>query len=414
MAWRVYMLRSICFRSKTPFLFLAIALFLTFTAPASGVSHYAHSFSAAPQNRSSSALQPPPTISAPPPLASQQRTQTSVQNNRHDLNQLTPPRQSSQQASSHQGYQYSHSHAPISPPAPAPSSNYQYMPINNYNYYTGLPERKIEDFSPYFTNVHGYHGLFKTESALLPDPSTWNFGLHLKYDNYRYLNGKKNVVKGYQQFVPLHILYTGKRLFAGVTVPFQKWKVERDGISDYVTHSHLHDPTAKVGYQVWRSLDENHALTLHAEGRFSTNNYHQPLFDMSGKTKDDVRIGPAGATRGSWLQLGAAYSGDISERWVGHLNMALAKNSRDKIKKAIIRCGADYRVSRNFALASELIGESYEMNQDADGTNIDMILGFIFFNDRWQGNLGVDISLKRKWGYGHNFGVITGLQHRWY
>lgn len=274
-------------------------------------------------------------------------------------------------------------------------------------------ELKPTNFSPYFANFNGYHGLFEVESALLPYLPTWHFGLHYRYEKYQYFNGEKNVIEGTEHMVPLHLAYTGKKLFAGVTVPFQNWEVSRSGIANDVTLSGLHDPSLKVGYQVWKNLEGTHAVTLHTEGKFSTDNHHQPLADMSGKTRIGSRIGPAEATRGSWGQVGAAYSGVMNDRWASHLNLALANNSTDSITKMIIRGGMDYRVNNNFTIASEINSTSYDMDNATSGTNVDMMLGFILFNDRWQGSVAFDMALQKDWGYAHDFGVVFGLNHRW-
>ena len=277
-----------------------------------------------------------------------------------------------------------------------------------------IPDQlKPTDFTPYFTTQNGYHGLFNVESALLPYISTWNFGLHMKYEKYQYLNGEKSIIEGSETMLPLHLNYAGKKMFAGVTVPFQTWEVKRSGGNDSVSLSGLHDPSVKLGYQVWKNLEGEHAVTLHAEGKFSGGNYHQPLAAMTGKSTTGVRVGPAEATRGAWVELGGAYTGKMSEKWNSHLNLALANDAEDGLSKFILRAGSDYRVNRNFAIVGELNSASYEMDNGPEGTNVDLVLGFMLFNDSWQGSIGFPISVQQDWGYSHDYGVIFGLNHRW-
>lgn len=277
-----------------------------------------------------------------------------------------------------------------------------------------IPDQlKPTDFTPYFTNMNGYHGLFEVESALLPYISTWNFGLHYRYEKYQYLNGKKNIIEGTESMVPLHLSYAGKKLFAGLTVPFQSWEVKQSGGGQTVSLSGLHDPSLKLGYQVWKNMDGDHAVTLHAEGKFPGGNYHQPLTTMTGKSKVGVRVGPAEATRGAWVEVGGAYSGRMNEKWASHINLALANDSEDSLTRFIIRSGMDYRVNRNFAIVGEVNSTSYEMDNGPAGTNVDLLLGFMLFNDSWQGSIGFPISVQHDWGYSHDFGVVFGLNHRW-
>ncbi|MFZ5953157.1 MAG: LysM peptidoglycan-binding domain-containing protein [Candidatus Rifleibacteriota bacterium] len=306
--------------------------------------------------------------------------------------------------------------APVPGPAPAPGAP---VAISTHELYRDeryrIPdELKPTNFSPYFTNLNGYHGLFETESALLPYISTWNFGLHYRYEKIQYLNGQKNFVEGNESYIPLHLNYAGKKLFVGLTVPFQNWEVKRSGgNSNTVSLSGLHDPSLKVGYQVWKNLEGTHAVTLHAEGKFPGDNYHQPLWDFSGKSNVGVRVGPAEATRGAWVEVGGAYSGVMNDKWTSHLNLALANDSEDSISKYIFRAGMDYRVNQNFSIVGELNSNSYEMDNGTDDTNVDMVVGFVLFNDSWQGSLGFPIALEKDWGFYHDFGVVFGLHHRW-
>lgn len=275
-------------------------------------------------------------------------------------------------------------------------------------------ELKPTDFSPYFTNMNGYHGLFETESALLPYIPTWHFGLHYRYEKYQYLNGQKSIIEGNESMIPLHLAYTGKKLFAALNIPFQSWEVKRSGgVGNTVSLSGMHDPSLKIGYQVWKNLEGTHAVTLHAEGKFPGDNYHQPLANMTGKSNVGVRVGPAEATRGAWVEVGGAYSGVMNDKWSSHMNLALANDSEDSITKFIMRCGMDYRVNHNFSIVGEINSNSYEMDNGPDNTNVDLLLGFLLFNDQWQGSIGFPIALQKDWGYSHDFGVVFGLNHRW-
>lgn len=323
--------------------------------------------------------------------------------------------------------------APVPPPTPAPGNP---VAISTRELYREerfrIPdELKPTDFTPYFVNLNGYHGLFETECALLPYLSTWNFGVQMKYENYRYLNGEKDIDESYELIVPVHLTYAGKKFFAGLTIPFQNWEV-KDGVNT-ADLSGLQDPSLKLGYQVWKNLDGDHAVTVHAEGRFPGGNYNRPQLEIStadGDTKTGSVLGPTGASRGAEVQVGAAYSGRLNDRWASHLNMALANNPEDTLTKFILRGGIDYRVNRNFAIVGELNSVSYDIdnddqdiyssapavgkfNNETSGTNVDMVIGFTLFNDNWQGNLAFPIALQKEFGYGHDFGVIFGVNHRW-
>ena len=326
---------------------------------------------------------------------------------------------------------------PVPGPAPAPG-----MPVavSSRDLYREerfrIPdELKPTDFTPYFVNLNGYHGLFEVESALLPYISTWNFGLQLKYENYQFLNGEKDIIEeSSEMIIPIHLTYAGKKFFIGMTIPFQSWTVE-DGVNK-AKLSGLQDPSLKLGYQVWKNLEGDHAVTVHAEGRFPGGNYNRPAGEepgvvLSADTKDRTILGPTGASRGAEVQVGAAYSGRLNEKWASHINMALANNPEDSLTKLILRGGMDYRVNRNFALIGELNSISYDIDNDnqmiysktpatalpinnkTSGTNVDLVLGFTLFNDSWQGNLAFPVALQKEFGYGHDFGVIFGVNHRW-
>ena len=127
-------------------------------------------------------------------------------------------------------------------------------------------------------------------------------------------------------------------------------------------------------------------------------------------------MGPAGATNGSWVEVGGAYSGVLNDKWNSHLNFGIANNSSDDITKFIIRGGTDYRVTHNFSLVGELEIDSYEAPTNIygpDGTNAELTLGMTFFNDSWQGNIGFPINVKQDWGTQSSFGVIASVNHRW-
>jgi LysM repeat protein len=305
--------------------------------------------------------------------------------------------------------------APVPGPAVAPAAPVAVGTRELYREerYRIPDELKPTDFSPYFMNLNGYHGLFEVESALLPYIPTWHIGFHYRYEKYQYLNGDKNVIEGSEGYMPLHIGYTGKKMFAGLTVPFQNWEVKRSGGGNSVDLSGVHDPSLKVGYQVWKNLEGTHAVTMHVEGRFPGDNYHQPLANMTGRSRTGVRIGPAGATRGSWVEFGGAYSGKMDDKWNTHINMAYANNSEDSITKFTLRAGLDYRVNHNFALVSEINSESYEMDNGPDASNSNLLLGFKFFNDKWEGNVGFPMALESDFNYASDFGVIFGVNHRW-
>ncbi len=277
-------------------------------------------------------------------------------------------------------------------------------------------ELKPIDFDPYFTNINGYRGLFNVESALVPYLPTWNVGFSFKYEDLKYLGGDKNIIDGYRTYSNLHLNYTGHKFFAGVTVPFQTWeeKLVAGGATSKLDG--MHDPSVKVGYQVWKNFEGTHSVTFHLEGKFAGGNYHSAILGTGLKTKINSRIGPAGATNGSWVEAGGAYSGVLDDKWTTHLNVAVANDSTDDITKFILRGGADYRVNRNFSLVGEVEFDSYEAPTNIfgpDGTNAELTLGMVFFNDSWQANIGFPMTVKQDWGTQSSFGVIASLNHRW-
>ncbi|MBF0546282.1 MAG: LysM peptidoglycan-binding domain-containing protein [Candidatus Riflebacteria bacterium] len=300
--------------------------------------------------------------------------------------------------------------APNAAPSPMLSSS---SPYNETR--VQLPdELKPTEFTPYFTNSNGSYGMFNTEAAFYPFVRTWSAGFHLAYEKYTYLNGVEKVIDGRQWVMPFNLTYVAKKLMVGLSIPFQDWAVTRAGyITPTVTLTGMGDPELKIGYQIWKNLEGTHAVTLHVMGRFPGDNYHQPFNDMSGKTRVGVRVGPTGATRGGWAELGGAYSGKLSDRWTSHLNLAIANDSEDSLTKYVARTALDYRVNHNFSLVVELNSETYEMQNGPDGGNVDFLLGMILFNERWQGQLGFPMALQKDWGYGHNFGVNLAVNHKW-
>lgn len=374
-------------------------------------SEYAQSFDANGQNIAPagtvSSYEPPPMVPPPPsfaaPAAAEMPLTPPVPNMPQAMEPPPPPPYMSTGA------------VPPAPMMAAPQAG----PETNTTLYREekyrIPdELKPTDYSPYFANLRGYHGLIETESALIPYIKTWHIGLGFRYDKYKYLNGKDNIIDGRQWVMPLNLLYTGRKLMAGVSIPFQSWEVTRTGGAfPTVSLSGNHDPELKVGYQVWKNYEGNHAVLMHVAGKFSSDGYHQPLIDLSGKSRVGVKIGPANATRGSWVEFGGAYSGRISERWASHVNLALANDSDDSLTRYIYRSGVDYRVNQNFSLIGEVNGESWEMDNGPDGPNVDLVLGLAVFNDGWQGTLGFPMAIQSKFGYGHDFGVTFGVNTRW-
>lgn len=281
-------------------------------------------------------------------------------------------------------------------------------------------ELKATDYDPYFTNMNGYRGLFNTETALIPYLPTWNIAFHYKFEDLKYFGGEKNIIDGDRSLINLDLNYTGNKFFAGITVPFQAWHESVNGGSEASLNG-LHDTRVRAGYQVWKNLEGTHAVTLHVEGRIAGGNYHHPIIGQNGlsnglKTKHDSVIGPADATKGSWVEVGGAYSGQMGEKWTNHINMSIANNSKDDVTKFSIKAGTDYRVNRNFSLVGEICADSYEAPSELygdDGINAELVLGMQLFNDSWGASLGFPINIKQEWGTQSSYGVIFGLSHRW-
>ena len=277
-------------------------------------------------------------------------------------------------------------------------------------------ELKATDYDPYFTNINGYRGLVNTECALIPYLPTWNVGFSFKYEDLKYVGGDKNVIDGYRTRSNLHLNYTGHKFFAGVTVPFQTWEEKLANGGPNSKLDGLHDPSVKIGYQVWKNLEGTHAVTLHLEGKFAGGNYHSEILGTGLKTKVNSRMGPAGATKGSWVEAGAAYSGVLNDKWTSHLNVSVANDSTDDVTQFTIKGGTDYRVNRNFSLIGELELDNYEAPTNIfgpDGTNAELTLGMVFFNDAWQGTIAFPMNVKQDWSTQSSFGVVVGVNHRW-
>ncbi len=156
---------------------------------------------------------------------------------------------------------------------------------------------------------------------------------------------------------------------------------------------------------------------MHAETKFSGGNYHRE-FAGGGKSKQGSVMGPVYATRGDWMELGCAYSGQTNERWASHFNVAIANNSRDDILNFRVAAGTDYRVNRNFSVVGEVVSNSYDtdnplVNSGKSGTNVDLTLGFVLFNDQWQASLAFPVAIQKDWWYAHDYGVVFGVNTRW-
>lgn len=277
-----------------------------------------------------------------------------------------------------------------------------------------LPENlKPDKISPYFVNARGLHGLFNTESALFPNIRTLDLGLSLRFDKYKESPYQTSTLTGSQWVMPLNLLFLRNRLMVGASVPVQSWEVQRSDIdSQSVSMSGLHDPSVRVGYQVWTDTATCQAISLHFSARIPSGNYHQPKLDMTDKTKDSIQVGPAAATRGGWLELGGAYSRKLTDRWNTHFNLELASNPRDRMSRISPRGTLEYTLDENCVLLTELNGDSWIMEKGPDGTNLDVLLGVAWFTPRWQFSLGVPINVQSDWGYKHDIGLQLGMNFR--
>jgi len=97
-----------------------------------------------------------------------------------------------------------------------------------------------------------------------------------------------NEMSGSQWVMPMNVLFLRHKLMASLTMPVQSWEVSRTGLTDNVSFNGMHDPALRVGYQIWRDYAGFQAVSLHFEGRFASGNYHQPMLNMTDKTRTGV------------------------------------------------------------------------------------------------------------------------------
>lgn len=277
-----------------------------------------------------------------------------------------------------------------------------------------LPEDiKPGQVSQYFANIKGFHGLFNTESAWYPEQRTLNVGMQVRYDSYRKFDFQGFELGGSQWLMPLNVLFMRHKLMAGLTIPVQSWEVKRsDGNGGSVSFNGMHDPALRIGYQIWRDYAGQQAVSVHFEGRFPSGNYHQPLLNMTDKTRTGVQAGPADATRGGWIQIGGAYSRKLADRWNSHLNLTLANDPRDGISRINPRGSLEYSLDPNCVMLAEIDAPSWTMEKGPDGNNVDMLLGLAWFNEDWQFSVGVPFGLQADWGYKRDIGLVIGLNYR--
>ncbi|HEY9071191.1 MAG TPA: LysM domain-containing protein [Candidatus Ozemobacteraceae bacterium] len=269
--------------------------------------------------------------------------------------------------------------------------------------------------SPYSANVTGFHGLFNTESALYPENRTLVVGFHLRSETYQESTSGNLKLSGSQWIMPLNALYMKNRWMFGLSLPTQSWEVKRPDVTNAtVNFKGLHDPEMRVGYRIWQDFAERQAVALHLQGRLSSGNYGQPTAGMNGTSKDGIRVGPAEATRGGWIEFGGAYSTRLDDRWYGHLNLALANDARDGITRFTHRGGLDYRMSDWCRLVAELGGSSWKWEDGPDGTNLNGLVGVTLFNHTWQFSLGATLPVQGDWGYKLDSGIVFGLNYRQY
>ena len=276
-----------------------------------------------------------------------------------------------------------------------------------------LPEDiKTGKISQYFANAKGFHGLFNTESAWYPEERALIVGIQPRYDNYKKFNFNGFEMSGSQWVMPMSVLFLRHKLMAGLTIPAQSWEVSRTGLANNVSFNGMHDPALRVGYQIWRDYAGFQAVSLHFEGRFASGNYHQPMLNMTDKTRTGVQIGPAEATRGAWFQIGGAYSRQLTSRWNSHLNLTLANDPRDGISKINPRASLEYLLDPNCVAMAEVDAPSWTMEKGPDGSNVDMLLGLAWFNENWQFSVGVPFAVQSEWGYKRDYGLMLGLNYR--
>jgi|GEM_PF-2259944 len=267
---------------------------------------------------------------------------------------------------------------------------------------------------PYGAMSQGGYGLFSTENALVPTTSAWHMGFQYRYDRYRYLDGDDNVIKGSQKLLPISVAYNRNKWSFGLTVPFQNWEATADaGGKPSVNLSGLHDTELRAARQIWMKSDGSQAVTAHLTGRIPGGNYDTPYRDFSGKTRTGVRVGPAWAARGGWIEAGSAYSRRIDESWMSHLNLAYAYDGQDSMSRLAYSGSLDYRIGQNLALTGQLNGTYWAASDGPDGGVLDLLLGAVIFNRRWQASFGVPVSLQHDWGFGHDIGFVGGVSTRW-
>ena len=270
------------------------------------------------------------------------------------------------------------------------------------------------DPDPYGAAGHAGYGLFSTENALLPETPAWNLGFQYRYERYRYFDGKENQVKGSQTVVPMTMARNDGNWSFALTVPTQKWETTTAaGNKPYVRLQGIHDVELRAVRRIWEKEDGSAAVTAHLAGRTPGGNYDTPFRDFTGKTRTGVSVGPAGATRGGWLQTGGAYSHRINGSWISHLNLAYAYDAQDRLARLIYGSALDYRVGQNLALTGQVNGTSWTATKGPDGTALDLLLGAVVFNERWKASFGVPVSLQHTWNFGHDIGFTGGLSTTW-
>lgn len=380
----------------------------SYSAPSISVSQPVTSPPAAPR------ITPPnpPLAAAPPSITSPAMMQPPPYNPSYQAVPVAPPTEVP-----------TYQPAPMAPPSQIPSVIYpDPVAYGRYDIYREeryrIPdELKPSDYTPYFINANGFHGLFLTETAFIPQIRTWNIGFGYRYENLKYLNGK-SMLDGSGGLAMFHLNYAKNKFFVGMSTGYQHWSVGSPGGPD-AKMSGMHDTSLKCAYQVWKNYSGDHAVALHLDTKFSSGNYHYPIYNPApgiqqytgGKSKAkgveerfEGALGPMGATRGNWVELGMAYSGKKGDKINSHFNLGIANDSTDDITKLHLRGGADYRVNQHFALVGEAEAARYSGGEN-DATNIDLLLGFMLFNDNWEFSLGFPISVKRQWGYQSDFGT---------
>jgi len=272
----------------------------------------------------------------------------------------------------------------------------------------------VGESEPYGAAGQGSYGLFSVENALVSRADAWHLGFQYRYERYRYLDGKNGQIKGSQTLYPISLIrQTGNWAF-GMTVPFQQWEATADaGNKPYAKLSGLHDVDVRATRQVWVKDDGSQGVTAHLAGRIPGGKYDIPYRDFTGKTRNGVKVGPAWASRGGWLEAGGAYSRKIDESWLSHLNLAYAYDAQDAMSRLTYGGSLDYRLGQNMALTGQVNGTYWAVSDGLDGGMCDLLLGAVLFNDRWQVSFGVPIGLQHDWGFGHDIGFTGGVSTTW-